>query len=302
MTTKWIKCISYVLISFATLCIAWNSYEIMLNQTYLTGVEKETYYHNELFNLIDKIEEETKHSANSIDSIKRSNIIRNFSYFIDFDINTYKFDTLNVPLSSSLKNRIALFTDIVTPHYMVDEDGQLSCKKYSPERLKLFSYLAKSFVNGKDLFYDLNFSNIEINEKRIDDKNLRGLDMSNSDISNCIFLSCDLSGANFDNSNLNSVRFSACNMIPIDFENTILDTMHFDYSYLPYAIHFKNAEIKYINLDNAKVPGKEWLDKVKQYAKSIGNLDDFEVSEQPCDTLIKYVNDPIYFYRIIYKK
>lgn len=296
--------IAYSIITIIILLIQVNLYieqnRISSIQNRILASNKEYNYSTELFNIIDLVSNETNSYSYEADSINDRD--RQPFRYLYTDLLNYKNDSLRVKLSPVLSNRIISFTNYIEAYSIIGQDGELKNKIFSPERKNLLIYLINSYADTRSFLFDSNFSQIYLNDFEIRERSLRGLNTRNSHLKNCLFYLSDLSPIILDQSHLENVRFSHCNMIPSDFKNAILDSVSFGNSYLPYAIHFKDAYLKHIDLDGALVPERDWLDQMKEIVKKKGNIDDFEITNMlPVDTLTGYSKD-IYFYQISKKK
>lgn len=292
--------------AFVTIVILAIQTKIMIDQNRLVEIQnrlsesnRESSYSAELFNIISLVGQETnKYSyiADSIDEVNWRNLFDS-----KFDILNCNPDTTRKILSPVLSNRISSFTQYVEPYSIIELSGSLSRQLYSPERKKLFKYLIFSYADLRNMLFNSDFSHLYLTDFRISNRYLRGLNISNSFMSDNVFYKTELSATKYSNSILINTSFTNCKLIPADFQNVVFDSVSFDNTYLPYPVHFKGACIKYIDLTNALVPGKDWLTEMKAELKECGNIDDYTIEELPTDTLNENVINDIYFYRIIKK-
>lgn len=296
--------IAYSIVTIIILLVQVNLYieqnRISSIQNRILASNKEYNYSTELFNIIDLVSNETDSYSYEADSIKDRN--RDPFRYLYTDLLNYNNDSLRIRLSPVLSNRIISFTNYIEAYTIIDQNGELKNKLFSPERKNLLIYLINSYADTRSFLFDSDFSQIYLNDFEIRERSLRGLNAKNSHLKNCLFYLSDLSPIILDQSLLEDVRFSHCNMIPSDFKGATLDSVSFESSYLPYAVHFKGAKVKHIDLEGALVPSLDWLNEMRETLKMKGNIDDFEiVNRLPQDTLTGYSKD-IYFYQISKKK
>jgi len=280
--------------------IAINQYRLTEVQNHLSESNRESSYASELFNIISLVGQETYKYSSIADSVNDAN--SGYLLFSTFDILDRNPDTTRKVLSPVLANRISSFTQYIEPYSILESSGSLSKELYSPERKKLFKYLVYSYADLKNILFKSDFSHLYLTDFSISRRYLRGLNISNSLLKNITFYRSDLSCSNYSNSKLINTNFTNCVLLPADFDNAIMDSVSFRNSYMPYAIHFKGAYIKHVDLTDALVPDKEWLVDLKSKLKKCGNIDEYTIEEKPVDSLIRRHTDNTYFYRIIKKK
>lgn len=287
MKKRRIKCLTVltIIISVIQICFVALNLKVLVNQTYLIeSSSEEANYSAEFLNIIKLIEYETAERSYYLDSLERTLYISSRS--IDcVALDEEEFDTLRVKPSPLLERRMSAFTKSVIPYSKISRTGKLGKREYSPERRKLFIYLLESFVDLDHILFELDLSNVRMNAYNIYKRNIRGLKMNNSHLENMIFSKCNLEHATFENSDLINIDIISSNMRGANFKQSTIDSISFHYSLIPQALCFDGAEINHIDIKGAFVCDKDWLNNVKKYLRNSVDLDNYEISDAPTDTL-----------------
>jgi uncharacterized protein YjbI with pentapeptide repeats len=96
-------------------------------------------------------------------------------------------------------------------------------------------------------------------EIRLDDLDLRGVDLSGVDFWGAVFSECDLTGVNFMGASLDHAEFQECNVLGVDFSGASLYETFFLNCFI-YKSIFYNANIVCVEIENLQKRWNRWYE------------------------------------------
>lgn len=143
-------------------------------------------------------------------------------------------------ISNNLIGRIVGISHSLKPYKILESEGELSKKLYSPERTQLLLFIANSNINLEDkrrIFKAADFSYCDLRNMNLSNRYLVGINLSNSNLENTNLAKSNLNGSRLINANLKNANISNGYARNTDFTNANL----------------QNTRIRYTELNDSKL-------------------------------------------------
>lgn len=158
-------------------------------------------------------------------------------------------------INKNIKSRIIALSHSLTPYHILEDNGELSEKLYSPERSQLLLFLVNAGIpNSKldEIYASADFSHCYFKNTNLSGRYLSGINLSHSTFENAELHKANLNEANltdanfikaqfsngqavnaiFVGSDLTNARIVKTNLTGADFSNTDTNNTNFDRSTL----------------------------------------------------------------------
>jgi len=188
--------------------------------------------------------------------IKQNSLIKNQNSLVEASRkSSYGFQLANVfdavdknGYSNSLKGRIVGLSHTLKPYHILDEQGELSDRLYSPERTQLLLFLVNSNIgqNGlRTIFESADFSHCDLRGMNLSGRYFGNANLANSNFEGSNLTKANLTGADLTNVNLKSIKFTEGIAKKADFTGAQINSSDFRYADL------SGSNLNSSNLNNA---------------------------------------------------
>ncbi len=219
----------------------------------------------------------------------------------------------NKGINSGTIARIVGLSHSLKPYKVLQDNGELSKKLYSPERTQLLLFIINatniSNESKRKIFESADFSYCDLRNMNLSDKYLSGANLANSNFENATLNNANLNAANLSDAILTGIRFSKGYAVKTNFKKaqlnnallrytdfqkstfieTNLNASNMQYANLQKAC-FTDATLNNSNIDNTKLSDAYFNGSFNLSVDS-KNFDKGNLSEDYYETNFKVIKD-----------